>query len=74
MIIGPGKPFESVIVCLPEKGERTNPGSEIVTFSRVTDISALAIYDTYKEITIETLKEIRTVSSYITSNDFNTIL
>ena len=31
---------------LPEKGERTNPGSELVTFSRVTTISALAIYYT----------------------------
>ena len=43
MSIRPGKPSESVIVSLPEKGEKTNPGSELIVFSRVTDISALAI-------------------------------
>ena len=46
MSVGPQKPFESMIFSLPEKGERTNPGSELVTFSRVTTISALAIYYT----------------------------
>ena len=53
MSIGPGKPFESVIISLPEKGERTNPGSELVEFSRVTDISVLAICDTKNNITLE---------------------
>jgi len=43
MSIGPGKPSESVIVSLSEKGERTNPGSEKVECFRVIDISALAI-------------------------------
>ena len=65
MSIGPGKPFESVIVSLPEKGERTNPGSELVAFSRVTDISALAICDTKNDITLEILKKIVTGSCYI---------
>ena len=55
MSIGPGKPFKSVIVSLPEKGKRTSPGSELVAFFRVADVSALAICDTNKEITIEIL-------------------
>ena len=65
MSIGPCKPFESVIVSLSEKDERTNPGSELVAFSRVTDISALAICDTKNNITLETLKKIGTRNSYI---------
>ena len=52
MSIGPGKSFESVIVCLPEKGERTNPGSKLVAFSCVTDISSLTICDTKNDITL----------------------
>ena len=32
MSIGPGKPFESIILSLPEKGEKTNPGSELFVF------------------------------------------
>ena len=64
MSIGPQKPFESVIISLPEKGEKTNPGSELVAFSRVTTISALAICDTNGQITIETINNIGTGSSY----------
>ena len=33
-----GNPFESDVICLPEKGKRTNPGSELGATSRVTDI------------------------------------
>ena len=44
MSIVPRKPFESVIVSLSEKGDRTNPGSELISFSRVTDISALKLH------------------------------
>ena len=65
MSIRPGKPSESVIVSLPEKGEKTNPGSELIVFSRVIDISALAICDTKNDIALETLKKIRTGSCYI---------
>ena len=64
MSIGPQKPFESVIISLPEKGKRTNPGSELVVFSRVTTISALAICDTNGQITIETINNSGTGSSY----------
>ena len=32
MSIEPGKPFESVTVSLPVKGERTNPGSKLIAF------------------------------------------
>ena len=46
MSIGPGNLFESVIIYPSEKEERTNPGSELVIFSRVTDVSALVICDT----------------------------
>ena len=74
MSIGPGKPFESVIISLPEKGERTNPGSELVAFSRVTDISALAICDTKNDIIVETLKKIGTGSCYIKRKQFDNLL
>ena len=69
MSIGPGKPFESDIISLPDKGARTNLGSELVAFSRVTDISALAICDTKNDITLEILKKIVTGSCYIKRNN-----
>ena len=43
MSIGKGKSFESVIISLPKKGERTNPGSELVAFSRANKINVLVI-------------------------------
>ena len=49
MSAGPGHPFESAIMHLTEEGERTNPGSELVATSRVTDVSFLAIYDTNRQ-------------------------
>ena len=63
MSIGSRKPFESVIFSLPDKGKRTNPGSELVAFFRVTDFSAFSIYDTKNDITLEILKKIGTVIS-----------
>ena len=60
MCIGPRENFESVIISLPEKGERTSQGSEIVAFSRDTDILALAICDTNGPISLEKLKNIGT--------------
>ena len=74
MSIGPGKPFESVIISLPEKGERTNPGSELLAFSRVTNISALAICDTNNDIILEILKNIGTGSCYIKRKQFDNLL
>ena len=53
-----------MIIYLPEKRERTNPGSELVAFSRATEISVLAICDTDGQITKETIKNIGTSSSY----------
>ena len=38
MSVGPGSPFESAVIYLPKKREKTNPGSELVATSRVTDI------------------------------------
>ena len=69
-----GKPFESVIIFLPEKGERINPGSELVEFPRVTDISALAICNTKNDITLERLKKIGTGSCYIKRKQFDKLL
>ena len=46
MSVRPGNPFESAVIYLPEQGEETNPRSEIVATSRVTDISFFAICDT----------------------------
>ena len=60
---GPGYPFESVIVSIPEQGLKTNLDSELVVFSRGVDISPLAIYDTNKKIKMETLKKIDTGSN-----------
>ena len=74
MSIGLGKPFESVIVALPEKGEMTNPDSELVALSRVIDIQALAICDTKNDIALETLKNIETRSCYIKRKKFDKLL
>ena len=68
--IGSGKPFESVIVSLPKKGKRTNTCSEIVTFSRVKDISALATCGTKNGVILEKLKKIGIGSSYIKIKQF----
>ena len=64
MSVGPGHPFESAVIYLPEKGEKTNPGSELVATSRVTDISFLAICDTNRQVTVESLKKIGSGNSY----------
>ena len=48
MCIRPEVSFESMIVSLFQKEEMTKPGSELVVFSRVIDISALSIYNTNK--------------------------
>ena len=74
MSIGPQKAFESAIISLPEKGERTTPGSELTAFSRVTTISVLAICDTNRQITIETIKNIGTGSSYNKRKLFDKLL
>ena len=55
MNIGSWNPFESALIYLFEKGERTNPGSELVATSRVTNISFLAICDTNRQVTVESL-------------------
>ena len=64
MSVGPGNPFESAVIYLPEKGEGINPGSELVATSRVTDISFLAICDTNRQVTVESLKKIGSGNSY----------
>ena len=74
MSIEPQKAFESVIIFLSEKGERTNPGLELVAFSRITTISALAICDTNEQITIETKNNIGTGSSYNKMKIFDKLL
>ena len=56
MNVGPGSSFESAIIYLTEKGVRTNPESESVATSRVTDTSFLVIYDTNRQVTMELLK------------------
>ena len=58
MSVGPRNPFESAVIYLPEKGERTNPGSELIVTSRVTDISLFAICDTNRQVTMKSLKKI----------------
>ena len=41
-----------------------SPGSELIAFSRVTTILKIIIFDTNGKITIETIKNIGTGSSY----------
>ena len=62
MSVEPGNLFESAVIYLPEKRERTNPGLELVATSRVIDISFLAIYDTNRQVTMESLKELEVVA------------
>ena len=69
-----GNLFENVIASLPEKGERTNPSSELVVFSRVIDITALVICDTKNDIALEILKKIETRNRYIKRKQFNKLL
>ena len=65
MSIGLGKPL---------KGEKTNHGSELVGFSRVIDIAALAICEHKNDITLETLQKIGTGSCYIKRKQFDKLL
>ena len=74
MSIGEGKSFESVLISLPKKGERTNPGSELVAFSRANEINVLAICDTNEQITKETIKNIGTGISYVKRKIFDKLL
>ena len=74
MSIGPRTPFESVIISLAEKGERMNPCPELVEFSRVTTISALAICDTNGQIITETIKCIGTGRNYNKRKIFDKLL
>ena len=74
MSIGPRAPFESVIISLAEKGERTKPGSELVVFSRVTTISAFAICDINGRIITETIKNIGTGRNYNKRKIFGKLL
>ena len=64
MSVGPGNTFKSAVIYLSEKGDRNNPGSELVATSRVSDISCLAICDTNRQVTMESLKQIRSGNSY----------
>ena len=64
MSFWPGDPFESAVIYLPEKGERTNPGSELVATSLVTDISFLVMCDTNRQVTMESFKKNRSGNSY----------
>ena len=64
MSVGLGNHFESAVIYLPEKGERTNPGSELVVTSRVTDISFLVICDTNIQVTMQSLKQIGSGNGY----------
>ena len=74
MSIGLGKLFESVIISVPQKRERTNPGSELVAFSRANKIEILAICDTNGQITKETIKNIGIDGSYNKRKIFDKIL
>ena len=71
MSIGPQNSFESVTISLPDKGERTNPCSELVEFSRITTISALAICDTNRKIIIEKIWNIGTGSIVIINGKYS---
>ena len=74
MSVGPGNPFKSAVTYLPQKGERSSPGSELVASSRVTDISFLAICDTNRQVTVESLKKIGSGNSYNKRKKFDEML
>ena len=62
MSVSSGIPYESTVIYLLEIGERTNPGSALVTTSRVTDILFLAICDTNRQVIIVILKKMEVVT------------
>ena len=74
MSVGPGNPFESAVIYLPERGEGTNPGSELVATSRVSDISFVVIYDTNRQVTVESLKTIGSGNIYNKRKQFDEML
>ena len=57
MSVGRGNPLESAVIYLPEKDKNTSPGSELVATSRVTDVLFLAICETNRQVTVESLKQ-----------------
>ena len=63
-----------MIISLPKKGKRTNPGSELVALSRVIDIFALSICDIDNLIPMEILKNIGIIISYNTRRKFDKLL
>ena len=74
MSVGPGNPFENAVIYLPEKGEKTHPGSELVAFSRVTNLSSMAICDKNRQVTIESFMKIGRGNSYIKRKKFDQML
>ena len=71
MSVGKGQSFEKAILYLPLKGEKTNPGTELTQFTRVTDLSHLAICDTNRQVTLETLKKIGKGNTYSKRRKFD---
>ena len=71
MSVGAGNPYESTVIYLLEIGERTNPGSELVTASRVTDILFLAICDTNRQVIMVLLKKLEVVTVITKKNRWN---
>ena len=63
MSVGPWNPVESAVIYLPEKADITNPGSELVAISRVTDIPFLTICDKLEVVTGIT-KETKSTKCY----------
>ena len=74
MSVGPGNPFDSAVIYHPEKGERSNPGSDLVATSRLTDISLLAIYDTNRQVTMESLEKNGSGNNYNKRKQFEEML
>ena len=65
MTVGPGKPFEKVIIYYPtEAGRRTIPGLELVATSRAMNLNCLAIGNREQDLTFKYVMNIGATPAY----------
>ena len=74
MTIGEGREWRCVACGLPLPGSKSNPGEELVAFSRADHIINLALFDTDEAITREQILKIGTTPSYQKRRDFEASL
>ena len=70
MTIGDGQIFEKVIVYLPEAGCRSDPGLELVAFSRASGPDCVAVGNNSSTLTEMSIKKIGKSAAYDLRREF----